>query len=79
MTPQICNLTAEALKLPDASRARLAEVLLESLGEEVTSESDADRKLLAEADRRYRELVSGQVIGRSWEDVLAIARTRLGS
>ncbi len=79
MAPQINNLTAEALKLPDASRARLAEVLLESLGEEVTSESDADRKLLAEADRRYRELVSGQVIGRSWEDVLAIARTRLGS
>ena len=77
MTPTLQHVATEALRLEEDSRAQLAAILLESLEEPVPSDAEMERRLLKEADRRDRELASGAVEGRSWDDVLAAARARL--
>ena len=69
------DLEAEALKLPTADRARLAETLLDSLD----SLSDEENSLLwgEEARRRDAELVADLTRGRPAEDVFHDARARL--
>lgn len=63
------TLEAQLLRLPAQDRARLAEVLLDSLdppgavGDEAIPADEADRLWAAEATRRLEELRSGAVAG----------------
>ncbi len=67
------ELEAAALELPSHERARLAEVLIASLGEkDGTTRAWAD-----EAERRYEELRTGAVEAVPAEEVLARIRSRL--
>ncbi|XXX41789.1 addiction module protein [Sorangium sp. So ce117] len=66
---------AEALKLPVAERARLAETLLASLDE--LSEEEHRRLWTEEATRRDAELDADPSRGRSAEDVFRDAHERL--
>ena len=70
------DIETEALKLPRAERARLAEALLESL--EHLSMEESDRLWVEEAQRRDRELSDGAVNERPGEDVFRQARKKLG-
>jgi len=63
---------ANALKLPPADRAILAEHLIASLDE--ISDEQNEQLWLDEADRRYREYKSGSISARPAEDVLRDAR-----
>ena len=67
------ELEAEILKLPSHERARLAEVLIESLDEE----DEISRAWADEAERRYEELRSGGVEAVPAEEVFARIRSRL--
>ena len=72
MTLTLDQLTQQALQLPAASRAHLAEQLVESL-----AEADADEIRLAwaaEAVRRRDEIRSGSVKAIPGEQVLAEVR-----
>lgn len=69
------DLEAEALKLPVAERARLAETLLESLEE--LSEEEHQRLWTEEAARRDAELDADPSRGRSAESVFSDARARI--
>ncbi len=77
MSPTLQHLADKALSLEEESRAELASILLQSLDEPVSPDQDLDRRWLEEADRRDRELASGAVEGRPWDEVLAAARERL--
>ncbi len=77
LSPTLQHLATEALRLEEESRAQLASILLESLDETDPADAETERRWLEEADRRDRELASGAVEGRSWDDVLAAARDRL--
>ncbi len=77
MSPAIQHLATEALSLEEESRAELASILLRSLDEPPVSDEDIERGWLEEANRRDRELASGEVEGQPWEEVLAAARDRL--
>lgn len=69
------DLETEALKLPVADRARLAERLLESL--DTLSEEERGRFWIEEATRRDVELDENPSRGRSAQDVFRDARARL--
>lgn len=73
MTPR--DLEAEALKLPVAERARLAEALLKSL--DVLSDDEHRQLWTEEAARRDAELDAEPSRGRLAQDVLSDARARL--
>jgi putative addiction module component (TIGR02574 family) len=69
------DLEEEALKLPVGERARLAEILLESLD---TLSEDEHRRLWAEeAARRDAELDADPSMGRPADEVFRDARARL--
>jgi hypothetical protein len=70
------DIEAEALKLPVDARARLAEILLESL--DALSEDEHRRAWTEEAARRDAELDADSTKGRAAADVLRDARARLG-
>ena len=70
------DLEAEALKLPAAERARLAEILLESL--DALSDEENARLWVEEAARRDAELDADPSRGRPAADVFRDARARLG-
>jgi putative addiction module component (TIGR02574 family) len=72
----LLDLEAEALKLPAAERARLAERLLESL--DALSEEENQRLWIEEAARRDAELDADPSRGRPAADVFRDARVRLG-
>ena len=69
------DLEAEALKLPVAERARLAQTLLESL--DVLAEDEHRRLWTEEAVRRDAELDADPSRGRPAADVFRDARARL--
>ena len=69
------DLETEALKLPVADRARLAERLLESL--DALSEDEHRRLWVEEATRRDADLDEHPSRGRAAEDVFRDARARL--
>jgi putative addiction module component (TIGR02574 family) len=71
----LTDLEAEALKLDPASRARLAERLLESL--ETLSEQENQQVWLDEAARRDADLEGDPSKGRPAEGVFRDARARL--
>ena len=60
------ELIREALDLPEEARADLAHRLLESLPCEVPFDEESP-EFMAELDRRANELLSGQVVGLSWD------------
>jgi putative addiction module component (TIGR02574 family) len=70
------DIETEALKLPVDARARLAEILLESL--EALSEEEHRRAWTDEAARRDAELDADPSKGRAAADVFRDARARLG-
>ena len=73
MSIQFEILEAEVLKLVSADRALLAEHLIASLDEDNEIESAwAD-----EVERRVAEVESGVIIGMSFEEVIAQARSAL--
>jgi putative addiction module component (TIGR02574 family) len=69
------DLETEALKLPVADRARLAETLLESL--DTLTDEENRRLWIEEARRRDAELDADPSRGRPAEDVFRDARARL--
>ena len=69
------DLEAEALKLPTAERARLAETLLESL--DMLSDEENRRLWIEEATRRDAELDADPSRARPADDVFRDARARL--
>ena len=69
------ELEAAALKLEPKSRARLAELLLESL-EQLSPEENA-RIWAEEAQRRSAAIDAGSLTSQSAEDVFREARTRI--
>ncbi len=73
MDPQ--TIEHEALELPPEDRAKLAQKLLLSL--EVLSEDESEQIWLVEAERRARELDSGDVEPVSAEEVRRKARALL--
>lgn len=74
MDPEL--LTSEALALPAADRARLAELLLSSLDD--LPEQDVERLWITEAQRRAAEIDRGEVRPVSAEDLRQRVRTLLG-
>jgi putative addiction module component (TIGR02574 family) len=71
----LVDLEKEALKLPIGERARLAEILLESLD---TLSADEHQRLWAEeAARRDAELDADPSMGRPADEVFRDARARL--
>lgn len=70
------DIETEALKLPVAARARLAELLLRSL--DALSEEEHQRVWTEEAARRDAELDADPTKGRPAADVFRDARARLG-
>jgi putative addiction module component (TIGR02574 family) len=59
----------EVFELPDADRATLAGLLIESL--EPPPEPDVEELWAEEAERRWREIESGAVATIPWEEVRA--------
>lgn len=69
------DIEQEALKMAPASRAKLAERLLDSL--ETLSEEEIESLWIEEAVRRDREFDEGSAFGRSAEEVMRDARDSL--
>ena len=69
------ELEAAVLQLPETGRARLARILLLSLGE--PPEEETERIWAEEADRRYQEIQRGEVAVQDSDDVFQEARARL--
>ena len=72
----IDQLTSEAMQLPPASRAELAEKLVESL--DVAELTEIDRLWAAEAKRRCDEVRQGLVKTIPGDEALAQVRRSLG-
>jgi len=70
------ELVAEAIALPLSERISLAQILWQSIDTDVT-EAD-DQNSMRNAIRRDRELESGEVIGRTHEEVMEAARKAIG-
>ena len=70
------DLESEALKLPAAERARLAEILLESL--DALSDAENQRLWAEEAQRRDAALDHDPTLAQAARDVFREARARLG-
>jgi putative addiction module component (TIGR02574 family) len=75
MEPALESIEAEALKLPQRERAKLAKSLLLSLNGR--DEAGTDEVWAEEAERRYRELKEGTVQAIPSEEVFREARSRL--
>lgn len=73
------SLESQLLTLPPADRARLVEVLLESLDQEAESGpvAEIEAAWAAEAERRLAELRDGTVAGVPAEQVFADIRSKL--
>jgi putative addiction module component (TIGR02574 family) len=69
------QLTAEAMALPLAERVSLAQALWESIDSGLPDVNE--HTAIAEAIRRDEELSSGDVAGRSHEEVMESARRAL--
>ena len=73
MSTQFEILEAEVLKLVSADRALLAEHLIASLDED----NEIKSAWADEVERRVAEVESGVVVGMSFEEVIAQARSAL--
>lgn len=75
MSPLTERLAEEALTLPDAERAALVELLLQSLGPGIDEE--LDRLWAEEAEGRVQEIEDGTVTLLDGQEVLQEIRQRL--
>lgn len=75
MSSNLDQITADAMKLPLRDRVQLAQRLVSTLDDEV--DSDAEELWFAEAERRLKELRSGQVQGIDSNDAFRSAREAL--
>jgi len=75
MASRIEDLEAAVLQLPEKGRARLARILLFSLGE--TAEEGVEQAWIEEAQHRYEEIQRGDVEAQDSDDVFREARARL--
>lgn len=75
MDASFADIVANAMKLPDHERVRLARELIASLDEEI--EADVEELWLAEAERRLEELRSGKTRGVPAEEAFAKVRNAL--
>ena len=75
MSPKLMECEAQALQLPLAKRAELAEHLIASLDN--IDEVQNEQLWINEADRRYNEYKKGNMSARCAEDVLRDARARI--
>jgi len=66
MTQRASNLLAEALRLPENDRARLAADLIESLDAE--ADDDVDSAWSLEIQRRIEDIQSGRVMTVPWAE-----------
>lgn len=69
MATELRQLFREALELTDNDRATLAGLLIESL--ESPPDADVEKAWAEEAERRWREIESGEVKTIPWEEVKA--------
>ena len=76
MAATVEDLAEQALRLPGDQRARLAELLVESLATDPVG--PMGQQWLAEAIRRRDELASGRVAGIPGEEALRRVRDALG-
>jgi putative addiction module component (TIGR02574 family) len=74
MPKEAAEILAEALRLPAAARADLADTLLDSLDESV--DDDAEQAWLEEIALRVRELDSGEVQLVPWKQFREQLRSR---
>jgi putative addiction module component (TIGR02574 family) len=74
MANDAADLLEQALKLPAAARAALADSLVESLDDEL--DEDAEDAWRAEIARRVEELSSGAVQAVSWDETRRRLRAR---
>ncbi|HEX4499214.1 MAG TPA: addiction module protein [Thermoanaerobaculia bacterium] len=75
MASRLEDLEAEILRLPETGRARLAKILLFSLGE--ASEEGVEQAWTEEAHHRFEEIQRGEVKAQDSDDVFREARARL--
>lgn len=69
MARDLKTLFREAFELPEQERATLAGLLIESI--EGAPDPDVEEAWAIEAERRWREIDSGQVETIPWEEVRA--------
>jgi putative addiction module component (TIGR02574 family) len=69
MATELRQLFREAMELSDNDRATRAGLLIESL--EGTPDPDVEQAWAEEAERRWREIESGEVQTIPWEEVKA--------
>jgi len=72
MSPSTKKLLAEALQLPEETRAELAAALVESLDEPADSPAEVEASWSATIQRRIREVESGVVKPIPWEEARKI-------
>lgn len=70
------QLSEQAMALPLAERVALAEALWQSIGEGLRT--GGEREAIERAGRRDAELTSGEVSGRTHEEVVQAARRAIG-
>jgi putative addiction module component (TIGR02574 family) len=75
MSRSLEELFHEAAELPEAERAELAGLLLESIEEE--ADQDIEVAWAEEVERRLRQLDAGEVKTIPWEEVRAKLHARL--
>ncbi|HEX2060362.1 MAG TPA: addiction module protein [Thermoanaerobaculia bacterium] len=75
MARELSELLREASELPEADRAELAGLLLESLHGE--PDADVEAAWAEEIERRIRQIDSGEVKTIPWEEVRAKLYARL--
>ena len=75
MGKEAAELLAQALQLPPAARAALADSLIESLDAAV--DESAEEAWKSEIAQRVRELDAGSVQTVAWDDVRSLLQTRL--
>lgn len=75
MSPDLRECEAQALRLPPAERAILAEHLIASL--DALDDAENERLWMEEAERRYEGYKKGTITARQAEDVLRDVRLRV--
>jgi putative addiction module component (TIGR02574 family) len=71
MVAELNKVFHDALELPDNERATLVGLLIESLERTENTDPNVEAAWAAEAERRWREIESGQVKTIPWEEVRA--------
>jgi hypothetical protein len=73
------QLTQQLMTMPLSERVELAQALWQSIDEGLRPGTmDEEREAVEQANRRDAELASGEVVGRSHQEVMEAARRVLG-